>query len=490
MLPYGRALILMGVLLCSTVAATAAKNTKLAVSYFAYPAAEDHYGVIAPWHRGQNGQTDFRIRIAAETLKRYPWADKSAAVMAAPHFVFNGSWAIKPDGVISINPNIPDWDNGDIGQRSVSLLCGMTDYYRYSGDPAAIGIISLTADYVLDYCQTPADHPWPRFLISCPTKGRGYGRANPHGFIQLDLTAQVGAQLVKAFKLTGNARYLDAAKHWADLLAEHCDHTPGQAPWPRYANPKDSQFENRQTAGVSLILQLLDDLIRFGYAGKDAQLLKARDAGEKYLRDVLLPQWTADPTFGHFYWDWSNPVMTCTVPCYTADYLMTRREAFPNWKTDVRNILSLMLCRLSVDPASAGDVYSALGRFPSHRACCGRSLQYPTAIMAPALARYGLLSGSDWAREVARRQSILVTYDARDTGEVVDGITGAPVVTGTWFNLAHPLPLRYALEALGWQPDVLGANRENHLVRTTSVVRVVRYGKGRIAYSTFDAPTG
>ncbi len=172
---------------------------------------------------------------------------------------------------------------------------------------------------------------------------------------------------MKAYKLTGNARYLDAAKHWADLLAEHCDHTPGHAPWPRYANPKDSKFENRQTASVSLILQLLDNLIRFGYAGKDAQLLKARDAGEKYLRDVLLPQWTADPTFGHFYWDWSNPVMTCTVPCYTADYLMTRREAFPNWKTDVRNILSLMFCRLSVDPASAGDVYSGTGRFPSHR---------------------------------------------------------------------------------------------------------------------------
>ncbi len=93
----------------------------------------------------------------------------------SPHFVFNGSWAIKSDGAISVHPDIPDWDNGDIGQRSVSLLCGMTDYYRYSGDPAAIGIISLTADYVLDYCQTPADHPWPQFMISCPTKGKGYG---------------------------------------------------------------------------------------------------------------------------------------------------------------------------------------------------------------------------------------------------------------------------------------------------------------------------
>ena len=59
--------------------------------YFAHPAVEDRDGVIAPWYRGQNGQCDFRVRIAAETLKRYPWADKPMAVMAAPHFVFNSS---------------------------------------------------------------------------------------------------------------------------------------------------------------------------------------------------------------------------------------------------------------------------------------------------------------------------------------------------------------------------------------------------------------
>ena len=50
-------------------------------------------------------------------------------------------------------------------------------------------MITLTADYLLDYCQTPADHPWPNFIISAPVKGKAFGRANPHGFIQLDLAA-------------------------------------------------------------------------------------------------------------------------------------------------------------------------------------------------------------------------------------------------------------------------------------------------------------
>ena len=74
---------------CSGRSAATAADAQAVKKYFAHPAVEDRDGVIAPWYRGQNGQVDFRVRVAAETLKRYPWADKAMAVMAAPHFVFN-----------------------------------------------------------------------------------------------------------------------------------------------------------------------------------------------------------------------------------------------------------------------------------------------------------------------------------------------------------------------------------------------------------------
>src|SRR5208337_4327898 len=235
-------------------------------------------------------------------------------------------------------------------------------------------------------------------------------------------------------------------------------------------------------------LQFLNDLIRLGYRGKGDALVKARDAGEKYCRDVLLPEWSRDPTFGHHFWDWDNPVYTCAVPSYTAQYIMDRREAFPQWKSDIRNFMSLFLCRSSVDPASAGDVYSGAWAFPEASNCCGKSLQYPTMHMAATWARYGVLADDAWAREIARRQSILTTYDARETGVVEDRITGGVEVTGVWFNLAHPWPFRTVLEMLAWQPEVLGPARENHIMRSSSVVHAVRYGKGRITYCTFDAP--
>ena len=259
-------------------------------------------------------------------------------------------------------------------------------------------------------------------------------------------------------------------------------------PWDRYANPEDSQWKDtRQTAGVSLVLQFLHDVIGLGHRGKDDCLLKARLAGERYLREVLLPQWSRDPTWGHHFWDWLNPVATCSLPAYTAAYMMNRPDCFPEWRTDIRNFVSMFLCRASVNPASQGNVYRGAWAFPEASNCCGKSLQYPTMAMAATLGRYAAVTGDAWAREVARRQSLLVTYDAHETGVVEDGVDGGPVVAGDWFNLAHPWPLRSVLECLAWQPDVLGTNRENHIMRTSSVVRSVRYGKGRVAYSAYDA---
>ena len=51
--------------------------------YYAHAAEQDQYGVIAPWYNGLNGQCDLRVRIAAETLKRYAWIDTDKAVVAA-----------------------------------------------------------------------------------------------------------------------------------------------------------------------------------------------------------------------------------------------------------------------------------------------------------------------------------------------------------------------------------------------------------------------
>jgi len=478
----------MVLIVATILLASAASAATRMDRYYAYAVVEDRHGVIAPWYTGQNGQWDFRVRIAAETLKRYPWTDTSCAVAAAPEFVFSGAWNIAPDGTITIPP-IEDWANGDLGQRAAYVLSGLVDYYRYSGDPAAIALLSVTADTLLDHCQTGHEHPWPRILISVPVKGKPYGKCDPNGMIQLDIVAEVGLGLVRAYQVTGNTRWRDTAKHWADLFAEHCEPAPDRAPWLRYANPEAAPWPNVQmTGGVVFILAFLDEVIRLGYAGEGDALLLARDAGRDYLRNVLLPNWTVNDVWGRNYWDWANPVQAENVTEFAVRYFMENAEVFPNWRNDARNIMGLFLNHACVSPKSNGDVFSGAWAYPEGCGCCGRSLWYGPMEFATVYAQYGVLARSAWGREVARRQQILATYDCKDTGVVEDNIDGGCIVAGAWFKIAHPMALKHVLGTMAWMPEVLGAARENHIMRSSSVVRSVVYGKGRVSYETFDAP--
>src|SRR6516225_3695430 len=109
--PHVCAFVLSAVVLCATWVHGATTRSK----YFAHDAVEDRNGVIAPWYSGQNGQFDLRVRVAAETLKRYPWATADKSVSVVPDYMLNGTWAISPEGVIS-KPPLNNWTNGDLGQ--------------------------------------------------------------------------------------------------------------------------------------------------------------------------------------------------------------------------------------------------------------------------------------------------------------------------------------------------------------------------------------
>src|SRR5262245_36375209 len=61
--------------------------------YYAHQAVLDKHGVIAPWYRGQDGQIACRIRIGAETLKRYPWSDPARAATQVPEYLWSSFWS-------------------------------------------------------------------------------------------------------------------------------------------------------------------------------------------------------------------------------------------------------------------------------------------------------------------------------------------------------------------------------------------------------------
>jgi Malectin domain len=458
-------------------------------SYYAHPTETDRDGVIAPWYHGLNGQLDERLNIAVNVYKRYPWVDKPKAVMAAPDFVYNSHWSIKPDGTILIPPTT-DWMCGDLCQRSWSIIKGMTAYYQYSGDPIAFIYIPRSVDYILDYGLTDEKADWPLFPISTPTRGKAYGKCDPRGRDQLDLCAIEGIEVLRAYKLTGNPRYLQMVRHWGDVFAAKCQFThPEFSPWNRYVDPSVVGWSDVLTGTTSIIVDFLDELIRDGYTGQDGAIVKARDAGRSYINEHILPDWTESDTWGRTYWDWDNPMM-CGMVSMCADHFMKNPEVYPHWRTDVRNIMSLLWNRNSVDPGSFGDVYSGAWAFPESAVCCGTSLSYNQYTAGPTMIRYGVLAHSDWALEIGRRMMLMATYDSQPNGVVKDGLFGDQVATGEWSNLAHPWPMCEVLEAIAWLPEYFAPNRENHIVRSTSVVQDVLYEVGDIRYTTFDAPPG
>lgn len=476
-------LLLIGVF---CLAAGVAQAASVRAQYYAHPTQEDAYGVIAPWYQGQNGQIDERLRIAVEVYKRYPWVGTDKAVLAAPDFIYNSHWKITDTGEIQIPPT-NDWMCGDLSQRAWSIIKGLTDYYRYSGDPIAFPYITRTVDYVLQYGLTDENHPWPRFPISTPTRGKVYGVCDPTGRIQLDLCARLGEDVLKAYKLTGIEPYYQAAKHWADLFAAKCNFDPEFSPWDRYVDPSVVGWSDKLTGSTTMILEFLDEMIDTGYTGSNGELLRARDAGRAYVRNVLLPKWTVNEVWGRQYWDWDNPVM-CGIVSMCADYILKYREAFPNWRNDLRNILTLIFARNGADPNSMGDVYNGAWAFPESCTCCGTSLSYNQYTAAPTLIRYGVIAQDPRILEIGRRMIIMATYDTDQKGVVKDGLLGDAVATGEWSNLAHPWPACQVMEVLAWMPETFGPARENHIMRSSSVVNHVVYGKGKIEYSTFDAP--
>jgi len=455
-------------------------------AYYAHSVRTDQTGVIAPWSQTQNGPLDTRIRIAVEVLKRYPWVDSGKAVMAAPDFIYNSHWSIQEDGTILIPPT-NDWMCGDLSQRAWSIIKGLTAYYQYSGDPIAFVYIPLTADYILDYAQTSEEHDWPRFPIATPTSGKAYGKCIQEARNQLDLCAVIGTEILRAYKLTGKERYLEAARRWGDLFARKCNLDPSMPPWNRYTHPEGVGWSDELTGSTTLILEFLDELIAMGYTGENRRIVQARDAGSRYVRTLLETRWLENDTWGRNYWDWDNPVL-CGIVSMCGDYIMKNPQDFPGWRTDLRNILTLIFHRNGTDPSSCGDVYHGAWAFPESSTCCGTSLSYNQYTAAPTLLRFGVLADDDRILEIGRRMLIMATYDSRENGVVYDGLFGQQVATKEWSNLAHPWPLCQTLEAMAWTPELFGPKRENHIMRSTSVVNSVIYEKNRIEYTTFDAP--
>jgi len=237
----------------------------------------------------------------------------------------------------------PEHDMRGLGGDQISMaLSSWALLYAYSGDTAVLENMKYLADTYLERSLSlPAD-AWPYIPYPYNTvihSGIYDGdMRNGKGITQPDKAGTFGYELTNLFKITGNTKYLDAAKHIAATLIQYQqDGDEKRSPWPFRVNAKTgatgSLFDNAgsgkkvesalYTANWTGTLSLFEALMKLDAADKE----KYRKAFSRLL-DWMKAYPLKTNKWGPFFEDipgWSD-TQTNAIPF--AMFILQHRDLF------------------------------------------------------------------------------------------------------------------------------------------------------------------
>ena len=113
---------------------------------------------------------------------------------------------------------------------------------------------------------------------------------------------------------------------------------------------------------------------------------------------------------------------------------------------------------------------------------CYQPMGSHTSRYASICALWYEYTGDVWFKEEAYRYFNHATYMAEPNGVVQVGHTWGGEI---WFSDGYTDYIRHFMEGLGAVPEWAPAG-ENHLLRSSSVVKKIQYGSKQISFTTFD----
>jgi hypothetical protein len=297
------------------------------------------------------------------------------------------------------------------------------------------------------------------------------------GFVQPDKAGSFGAELVTLHKITGEPRYLEAAIGIADTLARNVQ--PGDAersPWPfRVHAPTGEVFVSTNgrfeyTTNWTGALRLFDSLVAMG-RGRVADYERARALASDWLRAHPLRSQRWGPFFEdiHIYSD--TQINAGTLALYVLEH--------PPWMPDglaaVRRILD------STNAKFGNSTWSRYGVLATNE---------QTAYEVPGnshTSRQASLELS-WAEAAGDRSRV---------AQAVRNLAWATYMVDTdgknryyrddvWLTDGYGDYVRHYLRSMAAAPELAPAG-QNHLLRSSSVIRRVDYGPEAVSYEKWDA---
>jgi hypothetical protein len=382
----------------------------------------------------------------------------------------------------------PEHDMRGLGGDQINMaLSSWTLLYAYTGNPEIIDNMKYIADTYLERSLSDSISSWPYIPYPYNTvahSGRYDGdMRNGKGITQPDKAGNFGYELVNLFKITGNRKYLEAAKRIARTLMMHI--IPGnndQSPLPFRVNAMtgetgflyDNDMSGKKvksalyTSNWTCTMMLFEELSALDPVNKDEY-----EKSFKLILDWMKTYPLMTNKWGPFFEDipgWSD---TQTNAISFAMFILKHTELFPDWKNNVKSIFDWTYSELGnreyekykVTVMNEQTVYRVPGNSHSSR-------------QASVELMYTVLSGDTTYRTNAIRTLNWATYTVANDGR------NRYIRDDIWLTDGYGDYVRHYLRAMAAQPELAPAGK-NRFLGTTSVVTTIFYGPDRIKYSTF-----
>ncbi len=375
----------------------------------------------------------------------------------------------------------PEHDPRGLGGDQISMaLSSWNLLHGYLGEEALVADMRRLADHWIDHGMSGPDGPWPNLPFPYNTdlhSGRYDGdMVAGKGYLQPDKAGSFGAELVVLYQITGERRYLDTAVRIADTLARTAQ--PGDAghsPWPFrvHATTGEVFVSNKgrfdYTTNWTGALRLFDALVAMKQ-GRVAEYEKARALVGAWLRAYPLHSRRWGPFFEDIDIDSDTQINAGTLALYLLEH--------PGWMPDglaaVRGILD------GCDRRFGNPSWERYGARPTNEQT---AYEVPGNSHTSREASLELLwaeaSGDASRKAQAVRNLNWATYMVDGDGK------NRYYHDDVWLTDGYGDYVRHYLRAMAAAPE-LAPPDQNHLLRTSSVLRRIAYGSEAIRYEKWD----
>jgi len=374
----------------------------------------------------------------------------------------------------------PEHDPRGLGGDQLAMALSSLDlWYDYTGDTSVRDFMVRVADYCLDRGLSNPSDAWPNLPYPYNTDVHsgfydGDMRAGK-GALQPDKAGSFGIELLRLFEKTGNHRYRDAAAAIADTLATKVARGDSEhSPWPFRVNAHTGGVPTNAfaiyTANWTGTLRLFDELVRLK-SKNTSDYRAASKTVSKWLREYPLKSNQWGPFFEDVV-DWSNTEINADTMAW---YLLENPKWDSQGKEYARGILDWTFttfgtngwAKYGATPLEEQTVYRAPGN--SH-----------TARHGSAELIYCEKTADTSHKEDAIRQLNWATYMVDNDGK--NRYPGDDI----WLTDGYGDYVRHYLRTMAAAPE-LAPSGQDHLLRSSSVLRQIDYRADAIQYRTFDA---